>query len=81
MYREGGDDDRFITKEKSVLGEIPRLMLRPEDAATAVGVERSYFDREIGPNVRRIKRGRMILYSVQALEEWYDRNAGLGQGI
>jgi hypothetical protein len=55
-------------------GVVPRVTLRPEEAATALGVSRDYFDEHIGPEMRVIRRGRLKLYAVRELERWAESN-------
>jgi hypothetical protein len=54
---------------------IPRLALRTGEAAAACGVSEDFFAAEIAPHVPCVRRGRLKLYSVRALEEWLDANA------
>lgn len=54
---------------------IPRLALRVAEAATAIGVSEDFFAAEIAPELAAVRRGRVKLYSVRALEEWLDANA------
>jgi hypothetical protein len=54
---------------------VPRLALGPEEAATALGVSRDYFDQHIGVELRWVRRGRRKLVSVRELEAWLDRSA------
>ena len=53
----------------------PRLALRPEEAAEAIGVSRSFFFDEVLPELRVVRRGRLRLVPVKSLEEWLERNA------
>ena len=54
---------------------VPPLALRPDDAARALGVSRSFFFAEILPELRVVPRGRLRLVPVRSLEEWIERNA------
>ena len=54
---------------------VPRLALRPEQAAEALGVSRSFFFESILPELRVVRCGRLRLVPVTALEEWLERNA------
>jgi hypothetical protein len=54
---------------------VPRLALRTGEAAAACGVSDDFFAAEIAPHVPCVRRGRLKLYSVRALEEWLDANA------
>jgi hypothetical protein len=56
---------------------VPRLALRTGEAAAACGVSEDFFAAEIAPHVPCVRRGRLKLYSVVALEEWLDENAEL----
>ena len=59
----------------SVRGPILRLSLRVAEAAEALGVSEDFFAAEIAPHVPCVRRGRLKLYSVRALEQWLDENA------
>ena len=52
-----------------------RLALRPDEAARAVGVSRSFFFETILPELRVVRRGRVRLIPVSELERWLDANA------
>jgi hypothetical protein len=54
---------------------IPRLALRTGEAAAACGVSEDFFAAEIAPDVPCVRRGRLKLYSVRALEQWLDAHA------
>jgi hypothetical protein len=54
---------------------VPRIALTPPEAAAAVGVGESFFNAEIAPELRAIRRGRKRLYAVSELERWVERNA------
>jgi hypothetical protein len=51
------------------------LALRPEQAAQAIGVSRSFFFAQILPELRVVRRGRVRLVPLRSLEEWIERNA------
>ncbi len=55
----------------------PRLALRPEEAAEAIGVSRTFFDDYVRDELRWIRRGRLRLVAVAELERWLDRNGAL----
>jgi hypothetical protein len=57
---------------------VPALALRPEQAASALGVSRSFFFAEILPELRVVRRGRLRLVPLRSLEEWIERNAAQG---
>ena len=54
---------------------VPRVALRPEEAATALGVSRDFFDESIAEELRVIRRGRLKLYAVRELERWAEETA------
>jgi hypothetical protein len=56
----------------------PRLSLRTEEAADALGVSVDTFERHIAPALRVVYVGRVRLYSVPELERWLDRQ-GIAQ--
>jgi hypothetical protein len=59
---------------------VPRIALRLEEAAEALGVSRSWFIAEILPELRIVRRGRVRLVPVNELERWVSRNAALVLG-
>jgi len=54
---------------------IPRVALDPDEAAAALGVGRSFFDEQIRPEVRVIRRGAKRLYPLAELEKWAQENS------
>lgn len=50
----------------------PRLALSPDEAASAVGVSRDFFDEHIANELRIILRGRRKLIPVRELERWLE---------
>jgi excisionase family DNA binding protein len=58
----------------------PRLALRPEEAAEALGCSRSHFDRFIGPELRAVRTGRLVLYPVREVEAFLERAAAYPLG-
>jgi excisionase family DNA binding protein len=54
---------------------VPRLALRPEQAAEALGVSRSFFFASILPELRVVQCGRVRLVPLTELEHWLERNA------
>jgi excisionase family DNA binding protein len=55
----------------------PRLALTPAEAATALGVSRDFFDDHILPELRVIRRGRLVLIPISELERWLEREAAV----
>jgi hypothetical protein len=60
---------------KRLEGSIPRVALTPPEAAAALGVGPTFFDSEIAPELRVIRRGRKRLIPVAELERWTVQNA------
>lgn len=52
----------------------PRLTVTPEEAAESLGVSRDSFDRYVKPELRVIRRGRLVLVPVSELVRWVDEN-------
>lgn len=57
-------------QEPSVTALVPRLALRPEEAAAALGVGTDYFREHVSPELRWTRRGRLKLVAVAELERW-----------
>jgi excisionase family DNA binding protein len=53
----------------------PRLSLRIEEAADALGVSVDTFERHIASELRVVYVGRVRLYPVPEIERWLDRQA------
>jgi hypothetical protein len=54
-----------------------RIALRVEEAAAVLGMSRDSFDRYVMPDVRVIRRGRLILVPVSELHRWCERAAAV----
>jgi hypothetical protein len=57
---------------------VPRIALRPDEAAVALGLSRSIFYRDVLPGLRTVTVGRVRLVPVSELERWCDRQAVRG---
>ncbi len=58
---------------------LPRLCVKPEEAAEMLGVSRDYLDEHIKPELRIIRRGpRTILIPVSELVRWLEHSAARG---
>lgn len=55
---------------------IPRVALTPPEAAASLGVGSTFFDAEIAPELRVVRRGRKRLFPLAELERWAAENAG-----
>lgn len=62
-----------MTKKLAI--SIPRIALTPAEAAAAIGVGPDFFDQNIAPELRMIRRGRKRLVPVAELERWSVENA------
>lgn len=52
-------------------GRVTRIALRvPDEAAASLGVGRDFFNESIRPELRLIRRGRLVLVLVSELERW-----------
>ena len=60
---------------KKLPATIPRIALTPPEAAAAIGVGPDFFDQNIAPELRLIRRGRKRLVPVAELERWIAENA------
>jgi hypothetical protein len=60
---------------KKLLASIPRIALTPPEAAAAIGVGPDFFDANIAPELRLVRRGRKRLVPVSELERWTVENA------
>jgi len=54
-----------------------RLSLRPAEAAEALGCSLDFFEEHVRPEIRVVRRGRLVLIPVRELERFLDRNAAL----
>ena len=54
---------------------VPRIALRPEEAAAAIGLGRTAFYKPVLPELRVVYVGRARLIPVGELERWVERQA------
>jgi excisionase family DNA binding protein len=55
---------------------LPRLCVKPEEAAKMLSVSRDYFDEHVKPELRIVRHGsRTVLIPVAELVRWVERNA------
>lgn len=59
---------------------IPRIALTPPEAAAAIGVGPDFFEANVAPELRLIRRGRKRLVPVVELERWTTENADRALG-
>jgi hypothetical protein len=60
---------------KKLVVSVPRIALTPVEAAAAIGVGPDFFDANVAPELRLIRRGRKRLVPVSELERWTAENA------
>lgn len=53
---------------------VQRLMYRPDEAAAALGVSGEFFAAHVRPELKLIRRGRLVLVPVAELEKWVATN-------
>ncbi len=54
---------------------VPRIALRPDEAAAAIGLGRSAFYSQVLPHLRVVYVGRVRLVPVSELEKWVEKEA------
>lgn len=59
----------------AVRPEAPRLALRKEEAAAALGISDESFDRYVKPHVRVVRWGTLRVYPVAELQRVLDEQA------
>lgn len=59
-----------LPKDQSI-----RLALSRRDAADALGMSLSHFQRHVQPYIRCVYSGQLRLYPVAELERWLDRES------
>jgi hypothetical protein len=60
---------------KKLAASVPRIALTPPEAAAAIGVGPDFFDANVAPELRLVRRGRKRLVPVSELERWMTENA------
>jgi len=59
---------------------VPRLALRPGEAAQALGVSGDFFTEHVASELRWVRRGALKLVPVAELERWLRDHAALVLG-
>jgi hypothetical protein len=54
---------------------LPILALAPHQAAAALSLGRTFFDEQVAPELRWVRRGRRKFVSVRELERWLEENS------
>lgn len=60
-----------------VQAPVPRIALRVEEAAAALGISHDAFAKYVAPEVRTVRRGRLKLVAVAELQRWVEANGDL----
>ncbi len=58
-----------------VLAPVPRIALTRIEAAAALGIGIDSFERHCQPELKLIRRGRLVLVPVSELERWATEQA------
>jgi len=67
---------RSVRQARDGRRALPRLCVKPDEAAQMLGVSRDYFDEHVKPELRIVRHGsRTILVPVAELVRWVERNA------
>ena len=66
-----------MSAESARRARPPRLALTPDEAATALGVSRDFYDQHIAPELHVVRRGRRRLIPVREVERWLEKEAAL----
>jgi hypothetical protein len=48
-----------------------------DEAAESIGCSRDFFDEHVRPDLRVVRRGRLVLVAVAEVERWLRENAAL----
>lgn len=63
------------TPKVSRVDLVPRLALRMEESADAIGVSVDFFEKHVMPELKCVRRGRLKIFPVRELERWLVENA------
>jgi len=55
---------------EAIVAPVPRVALKREEAAAALGMSLDSFERHVQRDLRVIRRGRMVLVPIAELERW-----------
>jgi hypothetical protein len=54
---------------------VPRIALTKVEAAASVGMSVDSLERYVLPDLRIVRKGKLVLIAVAELERWVERNA------
>ena len=57
------------------IDRIPRLAYKATEAPFVIGVSPSFFAEHVRPEVKWIRRGRLMLVPITELQRWLEENA------
>lgn len=64
-------DNGWLPGETAGLAPVPRLAMRPPDAAASLGIsERTLWERTKAGSIPCVKLGRLTLYPTEQLRQW-----------
>jgi hypothetical protein len=70
------EEARSRRRRRGARTVLPRLCVKPDEAARMLSVSRDYFDEHVKPELRIVHRGtRTVLVPVAELVRWVERNA------
>lgn len=76
LASSSGSDGKRSKASNNTRRALPRLSVKPDEAAEMLGVSRDYLDEHIKPELRIIRRGaKTILIPVAELERWLEKSA------
>lgn len=77
--RRAIEEIRSLRQAREGRGALPRLCVKPDEAAQMLSVSRDYFDEHVKPELKIVHHGtRTVLVPVTELVRWVDRNAARG---
>jgi hypothetical protein len=62
---------------KAAKALTPRLALSPVEAAGTLGCSRDFFDEHILPELRVVRRSKLVFVPIAELERWLARESAL----
>lgn len=66
---------RYTAEQAVSEPATPRLLLPRREAAEALGMSLSHFQRHVQPHIRCVYSGQLRLYALRDLERWAEDNA------